>query len=169
MLLSWTTSILTFPGVVMHELGHKLFCDWTGTRVIKVRYFRFGNPPGYVIHEHAKNLRSAFLIAIGPLLFNTFVCSGITLLAWVTERDSILFFVLLWVGISSGMRAFPSNADATSFLKEVGESRGISFFYFIAFLFASLLRLANLLRYLWFDLWYAIFVSLLLPYYFGLI
>jgi hypothetical protein len=42
-------SVLTFPGIIFHELGHQLFCKFTGVRVIKVRYFRFGNPAGYVL------------------------------------------------------------------------------------------------------------------------
>ena len=169
MLINWLKSILSFPGIVLHELGHKLFCDWTNTRVIEVCYFRIGNPPGYIIHEQARNLRSAFLIAIGPLFFNTFICSLFTLIAWVTERNSVLFYVLIWVGVSAGMRAFPSNADASGFLREVREKRGISILYLIAFLFSMLLKLANLLRYFWFDLFYAIFISLLMPYFLGLI
>jgi hypothetical protein len=34
----------TFPGVIVHELGHKLFCLLTKTRVVETCYFRVGTP-----------------------------------------------------------------------------------------------------------------------------
>ena len=40
---------LTFPGVMVHEFAHKLFCRWTKTEVMEVCYFRFGNPVGLLL------------------------------------------------------------------------------------------------------------------------
>ena len=36
-------SILTFPGVIVHELAHQLFCYMCNIKVNKVVYFQFGN------------------------------------------------------------------------------------------------------------------------------
>lgn len=169
MIPGWLISFVTFPGVIIHELGHKLFCDWTNTKVHKVCYFRFSNPAGYVLHERASNLKSAFLISIGPLIFNTIICSGVTFIAWIMNHNSSVFYILMWIGISAGMHAFPSNQDASSFLTEVKENKGASFLYFVSVFFALLLKLANLLRFFWFDLIYAIFIGMLIPSVLGLV
>lgn len=29
-------AMLTFPGIIVHEFAHKLFCSLTGTRVLEV-------------------------------------------------------------------------------------------------------------------------------------
>lgn len=110
-------SLLTFPGVVVHELAHQFFCIWTGTRVIKVCYFRFGNPAGYVLHEQPVSAWRHILIGIGPLFVNTF--GGLALgLAAETFRTAEgmqpLYGVLLWLAVSVAMHSFPSTGDARS-------------------------------------------------------
>jgi len=52
---------LTFPGVIVHEMAHQLFCRLFRVAVLDVCYFRFGNPAGYVIPStgDAKTLRTA--------------------------------------------------------------------------------------------------------------
>lgn len=64
-------SIITFPGVIVHELAHQLFCRWFKIPVFEVCYFRFENPIGYVIHEPAKKGYQTILISIGPFIINT--------------------------------------------------------------------------------------------------
>ena len=66
-IISW----LTFPGVIVHELAHKLFCNYTGTPVRQVCYFRLGNPAGFVIHERPTSQWRHILIGIGPLFVTT--------------------------------------------------------------------------------------------------
>ena len=67
----WILSLITFPGVVMHEAGHKFFCDWAGVRVLEVCYFRFGNPAGFVVHESPRKFSQSFFISVGPLILGT--------------------------------------------------------------------------------------------------
>lgn len=50
-------SVLTFPGVIVHEAANLLFCRFAGLAVFDVRYFRFGNPAGYVLHETTSDFR----------------------------------------------------------------------------------------------------------------
>ena len=51
MIPGWLISLVTFPGVVVHEAAHRFFCDVTDTPVYEVSYFRpRGKPAGYVIH-----------------------------------------------------------------------------------------------------------------------
>ena len=37
-------SIITFPGVIVHELAHQLFCRWCKVPVYEVKYFQCKNP-----------------------------------------------------------------------------------------------------------------------------
>jgi len=64
---------LTFPCVILHEYSHKVFCDQAGIPVYEVCYFRFGDPPGYVIHGPVRTFRQLFLITVAPFLVNTVV------------------------------------------------------------------------------------------------
>ena len=67
------------------------------------------------------------------------------------------------------MHAFPSNNDMDSLLKQVRNERHGGLTFQIARLFTWIFKIANFLRVIWFDAIYAIGVSLLLPWLFGLI
>ena len=161
-------ALLTFPGVIVHEAAHRFFCDLARVPVFEVCYFRFGNPAGYVVHGEADRLRSSFLIAIGPLIVNTILCALICFTPLIAsnldvERLPVVFFVLLWLGISIGMHAFPSATDARGFSDAVRASRGRGVPYWVAKAFEALVRLANALRVIWFDFFYAVAVAWILP------
>ena len=64
-------SLLTFPGVIVHELGHLIFCRLFGVPVAKVCLFRFGNPAGYVLHAEPENAVQHLFISFGPFFANT--------------------------------------------------------------------------------------------------
>jgi len=64
-------ALLTFPGVVAHEVVEQLVCRWSGVAVLDVCYFRFVNPRGYVIHEPALKVRKSLLIGLGPFFVNS--------------------------------------------------------------------------------------------------
>lgn len=70
----------------------------------------------------------------------------------------------MWIGLSIGMHAFPSNQDTKEFLKAVKEYKGKNLLWLLCLAFSLIIRLANLLRFFWFDLIYAIGISLLIPY-----
>jgi len=61
-------SLISLPGVVFHEFGHEMFCYFTGVKVIKVCYFQFKNPAGYVLHFKPKKYYQSFLISVGPFI-----------------------------------------------------------------------------------------------------
>jgi hypothetical protein len=108
---------ITFPGVMVHELAHQLFCIWTKTRVIKVCYFRFGNPAGYVIHEVPNSTWHHILIGIGPLFVNTLLGFTLGILIashhWARDDEPIRL-ACLWLAVSIAMHSFPSTGDAKS-------------------------------------------------------
>jgi hypothetical protein len=180
----WLISLLTFPGIIVHEFAHRFFADLAKVPVYQVSYFRLGNPAGYVIHGPVKGLKDSFLISIGPLIVNTVLCALITFSAVFpiyildAEEYSWVFGLLLWIGFSIGMHAFPSNDDLENFVeqvklenmvKEVKKEKGGVLLLFFARIFAWFLKLANALRVIWFDAIYAFGISMLLPWIFGLL
>jgi len=158
MIPGWLISIFTFPGVVIHEWTHKKFCDWFGIPVHEVKYFRFGNPAGYVLHEEPKTYKQTFWVSVGPLIINSAASLLFSFIASQAISESFLWYLLLWIALSVGMHSFPSDQD----MKHVAESskrkikEGGSFLYYLAFPFVALIWIANKLRFFWFDLIYAI-------------
>ena len=113
----------TFPGVIVHEFAHRLFCIWTRTRVLEICYFQVDTPPGYVDHDVPSTVWKSILIAIGPLIANTILGFLIGLLSGVflyrVSHLSFLGIVLAWVGLSVAMHAFPSTGDAESIWQSI--------------------------------------------------
>jgi len=161
-------AILTFPGIVVHEMAHKFFADLAGVPVYEVCYLRAESPQGYVLHDQPNDLKSAFLISYGPIFLNTFLCVLITfipvmLYSVISSRDySFVSFVLHWVGLSIGMHAFPSNQDASSFVEQVKRQKGRGVLWGISWILAGILMVANVLRFFWLDAVYAVCVSRIL-------
>lgn len=123
--------LASIPGVVVHELGHQILCHLTGTRVLKVCYFRFGIPAGYVMHERPRSAWRHLLIALGPFFVNTTAGFG---LGWLALRGQLPGATVwtakvlpLWLAVAIAMHAFPSSGDAQSFLDAIW-SRGSGFF-----------------------------------------
>ncbi|HMA74765.1 MAG TPA: hypothetical protein VKP67_25225 [Xanthobacteraceae bacterium] len=161
-------AIVTFPGVIAHEVGHRFFCDLADVPVYEVCYFRIGNPSGYVIHVPATSLRASFLVTIGPLIVNSVLCAVICFAPIIALNLDVadlpgVFLLLLWLGISIGMHAFPSPQDAENFSRAVRASGRRGLLYLVAKAFQFLVRLANALRFLWFDLFYAAIIASLTP------
>jgi hypothetical protein len=75
----------------------------------------------------------------------------------------IVFLILLWLGISIGMHAFPSAVDVQSFSHAVRAAGRGGLRYGAAKVFEYLVRFANLLRVIWFDLIYAVGIAAALP------
>ncbi|MFL5942359.1 MAG: DUF3267 domain-containing protein [Gaiellaceae bacterium] len=170
MIPGWLISLVTFPGVVVHEAAHRFFCDVTDTPVYAVNYFQpKGKPAGYVIHGRPRSLGAALLISGGPLLINTALCAVLTLA--VAYQHFVLdagvhgpvLLLLTWLGYSIGMHAFPSRQDAASFTAQVKESRGHGITLLLAQVMSGLVTVANALRIIWFDAIYAVGVSLAIP------
>lgn len=103
--------ILTFPGVIIHELSHKIFCHLSGLRVAKTVYFRFGNPSGYVIHEAPQKYFQSFIIATGPIVVNSLVSIFLAYAILWLEPGSYLRIIFLWLAFSIAAHAFPSQED----------------------------------------------------------
>jgi hypothetical protein len=122
-------TFITFPGVIVHELAHQLFCRWFKVPVFEVCYFRFENPAGYVIHEKARTTMQAVLISAGPFFLNTILGFLIALpvaLQFKLDAMNPLDYILLYLGVSIAMHAFPSTGDAASLKASVANDENAS-------------------------------------------
>ena len=161
-------SLASFPGVIVHEAAHMFFCKLRGVAVLDVRFFRIGNPAGYVIHEPPNNFTTAFLISLGPFIVNSLLCMLICFPAFMPVRvfgvTHPLSYFLLWLGISIGMHAFPSIGDGPTLLAQARKE--VSSFNLLAILSYPLvwaIYVANVLRFFWLDYLYGVGIGLGLP------
>ena len=153
---------------MIHELAHKLFCDWTGTRVLKISYFRLGNPAGYVVHERPSNVWKTMLIGVGPFLVNT-VAGFLTAMSGSLVGDRagrwelLAHAVILWLAVSIVMHSFPSTGDARGIWKAVSE-RGCPVIARIAAIpVVGFIYLGALGSMFWLNLAYALLIALAVP------
>jgi len=160
-------ALATFPGVIVHELAHQLFCRWFRVPILEVCYFRVGNPAGFVMHEPPRNSYHSLFISIGPFLINTMLGALIAFPAALPVikfgEGDLLDYLLIWLGVSIAMHAIPSTGDAKSLWQSVkgpGVSSGVRFTVAPV---VAIIYLAALGRFFWLDLIYGIAVAVGLP------
>lgn len=157
---------ITFPGVIIHEFAHKVFCHLTGTRVLQVCYFRFGNPAGFVIHDQPTSTWKHILIGIGPLFVNTLLGFGIGLLALLFKgrnESEAVFAFLMWLAVSIAMHSFPSTGDAKSIWNAVWEREAPILAKLVGTPLVGLIFLGAMGSIFWLDLIYGMGVVVGLP------
>lgn len=162
-------SIVTFPGVIVHELAHQLFCRWFKIPVFEVCYFRTENPVGYVVHEPAKKGYQTILISIGPFIINTviaFLVAFPAAMQFKLDDANFIDYILIYLGVSIGGHAFPSTGDAQSLWSSVMESGQHSLLTKIVVTpIVGFIYLGALGSFFWLDFAYGFLVSIGLPYF----
>lgn len=157
---------LTFPGVIIHELGHQLFCRFTKTPVLEVCYFRFGNPAGYVIHERPDTVWKHILIGFGPLIVNSVF--GFTLGVVATreiwnQHSEFVGGALVWLAVSVAMHSFPSTGDAQSIWHALWGQPAPIFARLVGTPLVGMIYLGAIGSFFWLDLAYGAGVAWALP------
>lgn len=161
-------SIVTFPGVIVHELAHQLFCRLSKVAVIEVCYFRFGNPAGFVRHEIPKKASQNILIGVGPFIVNTLIGALISMPAAIQiikfkDYSNVLFLFLTWLGISIVMHSFPSIADAKSIWNSVWRKETNILIKVFGTPLVGILFICSLGSIAWLDLIFAMGVAVFIP------
>lgn len=175
MIPGWIVALLTFPGVIVHEFAHMLFCRLRGVAVldycflnVNITALQAGRPVGYVVHEIPKDFLTTFLISVGPFVVNSVLCFVICLPALLPFEYFQIYepvsFVVLWLGISIGMHSFPSTQDARGLWQhaKVAAKEG-SILAIISYPLVGLIYMANLLSVIWADYAYGLVIGLWLP------
>lgn len=162
-------SILTFPGIIVHELAHQLFCRWFKIPVFDVCYVRFENPMGYVVHEKSNKGYQTILISIGPFIINTviaFLVAFPAAMQFKFDDANFLDYILIYLGVSIGSHAFPSTGDAQSLWESVMQSGEHTLFTkIIVAPIVGFIYLGALGSFFWLDFAYGFLVSVGLPYF----
>jgi hypothetical protein len=161
--MGWLVAIVTFPGVIIHEWAHKLFCDLAHVPVHKTLYFRLGNPAGYVVHGPVHNYGQAVLITTAPFIVNTLV-AALAFLAALNITHIVASCILYWFGIAVAMHSFPSREDAGNLWHYTKNALKRNPLVLLMLPLVGILKLAGLLKAFWFDLLYSIALLLLIAY-----
>ncbi|HWR16975.1 MAG TPA: metalloprotease family protein [Terriglobales bacterium] len=161
-------ALATFPGVIIHEAAHLLFCRMTGLAVFDVKFFQLSNPAGYVIHEQTDDFKKTFLVSMGPFFVNTLLCLVFCLAAflpiWELKIDDYLGYFFYWLGISIGMHAFPSTVDLKHIWKLAPQyAKKGNLLAILSYPIVVVLYPLNFLRVVWADLGYGLAVGILGP------
>lgn len=160
-------SIITFPGVIVHELAHQLFCYFFKVPVFKVVYFQPSNPAGYVLHEAVPNKIHGMLISVGPFLVNSILGAIIAFPAalpvFTFHNAGPIDYVLIYLGVSIAMHAFPSTGDANVIWTNIRQSSTPLWIRIIGYPVVGLIYLGALGSMLWLDLAYGVAVAVGLP------
>lgn len=159
--------LLTFPGIVVHELAHLAFCRLFGIRVTRVCLLRLGNPPGYVIHEVPRSTFAHILISVGPFLINTLL-GGLVALPGSAElmkgrTPSVFGWGFVWLGLSIAMHAFPSTGDARSLWSSLWSSGSSWLGRMVGVPIVLVIYLGAIGSVFWLDLVYGLAVVALTP------
>jgi hypothetical protein len=160
-------SIVTFPGVIVHELAHQVFCRLYKVPVFKVVYFQVGNPAGYVLHEAPSNKWQSIMISIGPFIFNTIVGGLIafpaSLPVFKFNNSGPLDWLLIYLGVSIAMHAFPSTGDANVIWQALKDKDTKPLVKIIGYPLVGLIYLGSIGSFFWLDLLYGIAVAVAIP------
>lgn len=152
-------AVATFPGVILHEYAHKKVCELVGLRVFEVKYFRLGNPAGYVLHEEPRTFGQALAITMAPLLINTLSEIVVLLFALILVQIDTLSLFLIWLAISFGMHAIPSSHDAKSLWLYSKANWRREKKALLGFPIAAIVYLLSLAQIFWADLFYALAIA----------
>jgi hypothetical protein len=163
-IISW----ITFPGVIVHEFAHQLFCYLYKIPVYEVAYFRFGNPAGYVAHGPAKKPWHGVMAAIGPFFVNSILGAiiGAPAILPIIQFQSAdpLDWVLGWLGVSIAMHSFPSTGDA-QVIWHVVKDRSVPFHTKLwAYPVIGLIYAGAIGSFFWLDALYGVFMAGLIPF-----
>jgi len=162
---------LTFPGVIVHELAHALFCKLFGLDIYAVKYFQFatgrGQPAGYVVHAPSEKTWQNILVSIGPFFVNTILGAIIGAPAAIPVlkfgSGDFLDYFLIYMGVSIAMHAFPSTGDAAAIWHSVTRPGVNVLEKVLGIPLIGLIYLGSLGSFFWLDLFYGIAVAGLLP------
>lgn len=160
-------SIVTFPGVIVHELAHQLLCRYFKIPVFEVVYFQPQNPVGYVLHEIPSKKWQTIIISAGPFLVNTLVGGLIALPASLPifrfDNATPLDYFLIYLGVSIAMHAFPSTGDASSIWETVKEKSTPLWIKIIGYPIIGLIYIGSIGSFFWLDLIYGVAIAIGLP------
>ncbi|MDP9267077.1 MAG: hypothetical protein M3P27_01970 [Acidobacteriota bacterium] len=106
---------LTFPGAMVREAAHLMFCRMFKLAIFDVRFLELAPPFGHVQHEHSNHFGAAAGETLGPFFINSALCVlfcwAVFLPVWELRIFDPLAYLFYWLGFSMGVHALPGTAD----------------------------------------------------------
>ena len=149
-------NILTAPGVMLHELGHAIFCVAAGVKIHKIKLFQFGKLAGYVVHDEPQKFFAGFLVSFGPLIVNSL--AALFLFSQWGEPYGWREWLFLWLAIVFGLHAIPSTEDAKSLFQLANRRFWKNPLVMAGYPFVLILYILNWLKYFHIDWLYTVFL-----------
>ena len=107
------------------------------------------------------------MISIGPFFVNSIIGGLIALPAalpvYTFENANILHYVLIYLGVSIAMHAFPSTGDAKSILLTLKDPDTSLLTKIVAYPLIGLIYVGSIGSFIWLDLAYGIGIAVGLP------
>ncbi|MFZ4632145.1 MAG: M50 family metallopeptidase [Patescibacteria group bacterium] len=164
MFWSYFKFFLTSPGIIVHELAHAFFCVLFGVKIHEINLLRYNEVAGYVVHDEPRRFLSAFFISFGPLIINSLLAIYLfTKFQSIYNLESLLYF---WLAFALGLQAIPSTGDAKALFNNANHNFFRNPLVIIFYPLVLALYLLNLLKYIFIDLIYVVFLFYIAQTYF---
>jgi hypothetical protein len=148
-MLNAISSILTFPGIVVHELAHLIACRLVGVYIHDYKLFTLNDKThvGYVAHAKSKQVYKQFIIGMAPSFVPIFIF-GLFRLVPVEQYNFNEYSKLMldWLYISILIHTLPSESDSDNVWKAATSRLTFSIFYTLYLPYVALMRLLNFLN-----------------------
>lgn len=128
-------SIITFPGIIIHELAYQFFCWVMRVPVVKVKYFQIENPCGYVISDKINSPMAKLVILAGSsictnilgtaLVFQSILSFG----AFGFSNDiaqNLLTIFSIWLGVSIMVHSIPNKHEVANVSQSIFRNDEVS-------------------------------------------
>lgn len=111
---------LIAPGIGSHEAAHLLACRVAGVDVLGSSIPNPCAGDASLDHEPVSSFPAALLIAVAPvLLYTTLVLAAFVLVS--AGETPLLSIPCYWLGVCSGLAAFPSVGDIETLFQTAGD------------------------------------------------
>ncbi len=152
-------SIFSFPGIIVHELSHKLACKKFNVKVLETKYWSLKG--GYVVHEATDDAKAVAAISIVPFIIGSLMAVLLGI-ACVAMKHSELLKNYIWavyfLAVTIGMHSFPSKQDTSNFLDFAKHAKKKSLIVTASALH-YVFSILNALRAAWIDLAYGVLLA----------
>ncbi|WP_257297763.1 hypothetical protein [Haloarchaeobius sp. FL176] len=106
-------TVLLAPGIAAHEFAHELACRLLGVPVHGSAYLNPLASDAYVDHEPIESFYADAIVALAPLVVNTTFALA-AFVGAVALAGTPVWPLLVWVGGTLALTAFPSHSDTAS-------------------------------------------------------
>ena len=114
-------NLISFVGIISHEMGHYLACKVCNVEVTNIKLLRFSKTgiDGFITVKKSRNFVTSFFIMMGPILLSSSIMALLYLYyLTLNETDVILKLIISFFLLSLLLGQLPSSTDMKNTLNE---------------------------------------------------